>query len=74
MLFSTSAAMFAALGAVGVLMGGLTIALPAALTKTCALASHTCNTLTAPTLGALAVGLMAVSVGMIVYRNKMRFK
>jgi hypothetical protein len=74
MLFSTTAAMFTALGAVGVLMGGMTVALPTVLTKTCALSSHTCNTLTAPTLGVLATGLMVVSVGMIVYRNKLKLK
>jgi hypothetical protein len=73
-LFTTTASALSALAVVGIALGGVTIALPTILTKMCALSSHTCNTLTAPTLGVLAVGLGLVSVGMIVYRNRFKLK
>ncbi|MDD1771241.1 MAG: DUF4418 family protein [Methanomassiliicoccales archaeon] len=73
-LFTTTSAVLASLAVVGLALGGMTVALPTVLTKMCAMSSHTCNTLTAPTLGVLTVGLMLVSVGMIVYRGRFKLK
>jgi hypothetical protein len=72
-LFASSIGIIAALGAVGALLGGLTIALPTILTKTCALASHPCNTMTAPVLEFLGIGLIGIALGMVVFRNKLKF-
>jgi hypothetical protein len=71
MLFAGSASVIAALGAVGIALGGMAIALPNLLTKMCALPSHGCNTLTAPTLDLLGFGLIGVSLGLVAYRNKL---
>jgi hypothetical protein len=70
-LFASSIGIIAALGAAGILLGGLTIALPTILTKTCALASHPCNTVTAPILEFLGIGLIGLSLGIIVFRKKL---
>jgi hypothetical protein len=70
MLFATSAAFIAALGAIGVALGALVIALPNLLTKMCAMNSHACNTVTAPTLDLLGISLVSVSLGMALYRNR----
>lgn len=72
MLFASSIGIIVALGAVGALLGGLTIALPTMLTKTCALASHPCNTLTAPVLEFLGIGMIGIALAAAVFRN--RFK
>jgi hypothetical protein len=69
MLFATSATIIAALGAIGIVLGSLVVALPNLLTKMCALNTHTCNTMAAPTLDVLGLGLVSVSVGMTLYRN-----
>ncbi len=74
MLFAASAPVIAILGALGIGLGGLTIAMPTALTKTCALADHTCNTMTLPTLTLLGIGLIAVSVGLVFYRNRLKLQ
>lgn len=71
MLFVGSAATIAAMGAVSVALGGMAIALPNLLTKTCALSTHTCNTLTLPTLDLLGIGLIGAAVGIVAYRNKL---
>jgi hypothetical protein len=71
MLFAGSASVIAALGAVGIALGGMAVALPNLLTKMCALSTHGCNTLTLPTLDLLGVGLIGVSVGMVLYRNRL---
>jgi hypothetical protein len=70
MMFATSATLIAALGAVGVALGGLTVALPNLLTRMCALNSHSCNTVTAPTLDLLGISLVSVSLGLALYRNR----
>lgn len=70
MLFATSAAFIAALGAIGIALGGLIVALPNLLTKMCALSSHPCNTVTAPTLDLLGISLVSVSMGMALYRHR----
>ncbi|OPY33705.1 MAG: hypothetical protein A4E32_00632 [Methanomassiliicoccales archaeon PtaU1.Bin124] len=71
MLFATAIGSIISLAAVGAMMGGATIALPAALTKTCALSSHTCNTLTAPFLWVMGIVLILFGAALIVYRKKL---
>ena len=70
LLFAASAAAVAALGAVGAALGGMTMAMPDLLTKTCAMSSHGCNTLTSPALNLLGLSLIGVSVGLIAYRTR----
>jgi hypothetical protein len=71
-LLASSIGIIVALGAMGALLGGLTIALPTVLTKTCALASHPCNTLTLPVLELLGIGLIGASLGIIIFRKKLK--
>lgn len=70
-LFATSIGAIVALGAVSGLMGASAIALPTALTKTCALESHTCNTMMLPTILLLGIALICVAVGVVLYRKKL---
>ncbi|MFA5311893.1 MAG: DUF4418 family protein [Methanomassiliicoccales archaeon] len=70
LIFATALGAIVALGAVAALMGATAIALPTTLTGTCALTSHTCNTMTLPTLEVLGIALIGVSLGVVVFRNK----
>ena len=70
-LFATSIGAIAALGAVSAVMGASAIALPTALTGTCAMSSHTCNTLMLPTIALLGIALIASAVGIVLYRKKL---
>lgn len=71
MLFATSLGAIVALGAVSAVMGASAIALPTLLTGTCAVESHTCNTLMLPTIALLGIALIAVAVGIVFYRKKL---
>ena len=71
MLFATAIGSIVSLAAMAAVMGGATIALPAALTKTCALTSHPCNTGTAPFLWVMGIVLILFGVGLVVYRKKL---
>jgi len=55
-------------GAFGVALGALAILLPTAIIGMCAVADHTCRTMTQPTLMILGVGLIVVS-GAVIYRS-----
>ncbi|MHC1708870.1 MAG: DUF4418 family protein [Methanomassiliicoccales archaeon] len=70
-LFATSLGAIVALGAVSAVMGASAIALPTALTGTCAIESHTCNTLMLPTIALLGIALIAVAIGVVLYRKKL---
>jgi hypothetical protein len=71
LLLAASAATVVAFGLIGAVLGGLTMAMPELLTKTCALGSHTCNTLTSPALNLLGITLIGVSVGLIAFRGRL---
>jgi hypothetical protein len=71
LLFAASAATVLAFGVIGIVLGGLTMALPDLLTKTCALSSHTCNTMTLPSLNLLGIAMVGISVGLIAYKGKL---
>ncbi len=65
MLTAKSAAAKRTAGIFGIALGALAIALPTGLTKMCALADHTCRTMTQPTLIVTGIAVMAVSLGII---------
>lgn len=56
-------------GLFGISLGALAIALPTALTKMCALADHTCNTMTEPTLIVTGLAVIGLSLG-VVYTSR----
>lgn len=54
------------IGAFGVALGALVMLFPTSIIGMCALADHTCRTMTQPTLLILGLGTIAVSSGIII--------
>ena len=55
------------IGAFGIALGALAMLFPTAIIGMCAMADHTCRTMTQPTLMILGLGTIVVS-GMVIYR------